>query len=195
MAHKPITRKTPVEFSLLFWDAFLGEYTLENDLVLIYEMAQQYHVDVMVHSKSYHTFGASSLKKDCIHVQRQEYDMNTQTYTENVSIAVTDPLLATEWLARASKTKAKFKVYQYKFFIPEFVEELIENDEDCMTPETWNNVFCSKFVLLFLRYCHKMGILDAEEERLQELWTVNSNQCTPAYLKRLVLHIFHYLQI
>jgi hypothetical protein len=191
----PATQNKSVEFSLLFWDASLGEYTLRNDLVLIYEMSRQYHVDVMVNSIQRHTFGAGGLHKQCVHVERQPYDILTRFITEDVSIRVKDPFLAVEWLGRASRTKAKFKVYQYKFLIPGFVEEWIEEDDDCMAPETWKNLFCSKFVLLFLRYCHKTGNLDADEERLQELWTVNSNQCTPAFLKRLVLHIFHYLQI
>ncbi len=190
----PVMRRTPVQFSLLFWDSRIREYNLQTDAIVFYEMSAQYHVDVLVHSTSYHSFGASSLSKKCVHVEKQPDDILTKYWIENVSIRVKDPDLAVKWLERACKAKTKFKINEYKFFIPQFVEEIIEKDEDCTVPETWKNLFCSKFVLLFLRYCHLTGNLDADEERLRKLWTVNSNQCTPAHLKRIVLHIFHYLQ-
>lgn len=59
------------------------------------------------------------------------------------------------------------------------------SDLDSCCPATWDGgVFCSQFVLLFLRWCDVHGLL-AVDGRL--LWSVNSRGCLPSRLE-IILH-------
>ena len=187
----PWENNPSIKFSCLFWNSHFREYSIETDAVLLYEMSTEYHVDVLVSGHSFHTFGAGRNKNGSVRLDLQPDNILTKYFTENISIHVKDPDLAIDWLEDACNTKAIFKLYHYEFLLPETIMDIIEKDDDCTRPETWKHIFCSKFVLLFLRYCHLTGNLEAPEGRLRILWTVNSNHCTPAYLKKMVQYIFH----
>ena len=184
-------KHTSIDFSCLFWKSVLGEYSLKIDSILLYEQSPVYHADVVVHGRFFHTFGSGSHREDCVVKHKQPDDLLTKYYTENVSIYVKHPELAIRWLEDSCKTPAKFVIYKGEFFCPTTILDLLDKDDDCTKPETWKHLFCSKYVLLFLRYCHLTDNLEAPEEKLRLLWTINSNQCTPAFLRRLVLRIFH----
>ena len=58
------------------------------------------------------------------------------------------------------------------------------DDLDCCHPATWGRVFCSQFVLLFLRWCAVHGVLVCKDSG--PLWSVNSRGCLPCRLREIL---------
>jgi hypothetical protein len=53
-------------------------------------------------------------------------------------------------------------------------------------PATWDHLYCSQFVLLFLKLCAERGMLALPREAVDMVMHCNSVTCTPAHLKRLL---------
>lgn len=71
--------------------------------------------------------------------------------------------------------------------IPKTYLDLWEGDVECKRPDKWKRIFCSQFVLLFLRRCALAGVLKGKTDLL---WSVNTHSCTPAMLRTLLTRVF-----
>ena len=136
--------------------------------------------------------------------------------SEIVRVEVTDVERVRGYLERVARERISYCVPVWDFAVPGGVLGWLDEDVDCERPETWGRLFCSQFVLLVLRYCHKEGLLDggsasrsrssgcrarglwglldggsasrsrSSGRRARGLWGCNSKVCTPAHLRVIV---------
>lgn len=85
---------------------------------------------------------------------------------------------------------AKYGYNPLHMTLPKPCLDVVEHDLDCMRPETWQRLYCSQFVLLFLRRCAIQGLLPYWC-KANLLWSVNSHGCPPARLMALIERVFH----
>jgi hypothetical protein len=76
--------------------------------------------------------------------------------------------------------------------MPKSILDRIDPDVDCSHPDTWGQVYCSQFVLLFLRWCDAHGVLGVPESRSRLLWSVNSRECVPSMLREIADAVFNH---
>jgi hypothetical protein len=79
------------------------------------------------------------------------------------------------------KCRAKYGYRPLDMVLP---ATCVRTDLDCMRPDTWERIYCSQLVLLFLRRCVLSGILGGADAGM--LWSVNSHGCSPARLRALL---------
>lgn len=107
-----------------------------------------------------------------------------------VDVPITDAQRAWQFIAAAAGARVEYGVSAGECAFPKFVIDAFEGDLDCCRPATWDRLFCSQFVLLFLRWCAVQKILDVPDERSVVLWSVNSRGCLPSRLKILMDMMF-----
>ncbi len=101
-----------------------------------------------------------------------------------MELPVTDELRALVILEDMLASPAPYRISVGECAMPKCMVDAIERDADCMHPEAWKGVFCSQFVLLFVRRCSREGILQAvPHERHALLWSVSSKGCLPSRLR------------
>lgn len=110
--------------------------------------------------------------------------LTSQPFVRLVKVPVTNVKLAREFLKKAAETKATYDIPVAQMLAPDFLLHCARADLDPMHPATWHHLFCSQFVLLFLRYCHTVSILPFSEKKLSVLWSEDSVKWTPAHLRR-----------
>jgi len=81
----------------------------------------------------------------------------------------------------SSGSRATYCIPYARFALPSFLVHDLGDD-----PATWDHLYCSQFVLLFLRACARAGVLDLPRDRLAPLLACNSVQCSPAHIRRLL---------
>lgn len=106
---------------------------------------------------------------------------DSQPFVEFVKVPITDLKGAVEILEDMSTTSATYDIPWMDFLVPSiFIKDL---DLD---PHHWGHLYCSQFVLLFLRKCRKKNLLPLPEDRLVYLDSCKSETCTPTHLKRML---------
>lgn len=109
-----------------------------------------------------------------------------------VEIPIIDHTVATQFVEEALNSHAVYSYSIPEFAMPKFILDTIDSDLDCRHPETWDKLFCSQFVLLFLRRCAVAGILNIPEAKQQLLWSVNSKGCLPSRLQIITDRMFRH---
>ena len=107
-----------------------------------------------------------------------------------VDVPITNHSLAAKFVQEAIASPAIYNYSVLEFGMPKFVLDRIDSDLDCLRPDKWDKLFCSQFVLLFLRRCAIAGILNVSEKKQKLLFSVNSNGCLPSRLKIITDHMF-----
>ena len=102
-----------------------------------------------------------------------------------VDVPITNPGLALEFIERAFEARVPYGINVLECALPKALLDDFDPDLDCMRPDRWDRVFCSQFVLLFLRWCDAHGILGGckEDGSKALLWSVNSRGCLPSRLE------------
>lgn len=101
---------------------------------------------------------------------------------EIVPVPVTSLARAGEFAeAMRRGSRATYEIPYAEFALPSFLVHDLGDD-----PVAWDHLYCSQFVLLFLRACARAGVLDLPRDRLAPLLACNSVQCSPAHLRRLL---------
>lgn len=100
-----------------------------------------------------------------------------------VDIPITDTAIALRFIEMAQAARVPYGINVAECALPKALLDEFETDVDCMSPETWDKIFCSQLALLFLRWCDKQGILAVDKARSSAIWDVNSRGCIPSRLK------------
>lgn len=107
-----------------------------------------------------------------------------------VDLPITDPGIAVDYIQRVHCLPIRYGISVPECALPKFCLDEIDQDIDCCRPETWKQVFCSQFALLFLRHCAISGILQVPKDKARLLWSVNSKGCLPSRLQIITDRIF-----
>jgi len=158
-----------------------------DDLIMGYEWAREVHAEIWFDNMRITSCGLHEHSVICF--PKREGDLSPGKW-HSIRIPVTDPGKALSFLERSSESRAQYMIPMADFVLPNKAVDYLDKDDDCDDPMSWKHLFCSKFALLFLRHCHRQKIIDAPEERLKLLWSVNSNKCSPALLKQILVKIF-----
>jgi len=116
----------------------------------------------------------------------QVYELDSETVDDDwyvVDVHVSDIDLALGFVDAALDSSA-----DYGIDVLECALWYRSDDLDCCRPSTWDCVFCSQFVLLFLRWCDVHGLLGDVDARL--FWSVNSKGCLPSRLEIILRRVF-----
>ena len=159
------------------------------DILMLYELSPWVHAEVWVNGTSWVAAGGGRTVVSEWGTTKAEL---MSPFIDCVDVPVKDAHKAVDFLEKACLTHARFDIPVLDFLFPALLVDWVDKDDkdECMHPEAWRTLYCSKFVLFFLRHCHREGALDVTEESMRPLWTVNSNRCSPAVLRSLVKRAF-----
>ena len=111
---------------------------------------------------------------------------------EIVEIRVFDVNFARKFLDAAVSASISYYIPVLDFVTPSTMLQWTDPDVDCCNPASWSTLFCSQFVLLFLRYLYMHGVLcvpgpppDARR-RGSALFQCSSHVCSPAHLREIL---------
>jgi hypothetical protein len=128
-------------------------------------------------------------KNKCMDIIPLRKDLDTSKW-HVVDIPITNHGVATRFVQEALASPAVYHYSILEFGMPKFMLDRLDSDLNCLQPATWDKLFCSQFVLLFLRRCAISGILDVPVEKQKLLWSVNSKGCLPSRLKIITDSLF-----
>lgn len=144
------------------------------------------HAEVIVGRYRYAAVELPHNKKSCI-FRCEAGDIRCTPHVEVVDIPVSN-------LARAiqiaediwSTAHASYNIPYFDMAVPSFMLGDLDLD-----PTHWDYLYCSQFVLLYLRICARENILALPVRRLQFLDErhCNSLQCTPAHLRHVLSNV------
>lgn len=161
-----------VNFFCVIYKSHLKYGNMRLDTLLIYEQSCEYHTEIaavtfdnedismslvdLFYATSKHERG---IKRELIFLDELE-DSIKEGKVECYPIYVKDHQLALNWLDAASNSSTTFSIPYWDFLLPSSIVDYVDmDDENFNLPETWKNIFCSKFILLFLRTCFYSGNL------------------------------------
>ena len=173
------------KISLGFFDGSL--LNPGDDIIMGYSMDKTVHAEIWFNNMR--ITSCALFEHSVVCFPKGKYDCQSDRW-HSIPIPITDPGKALEFFERASASEAPYHIPVTDFLVPKGLVDYIDKDEDCEDPMAWKKLFCSKFALLFLRYCDHHGIIDAPGNKLNLLWSVNSNRCSPALLKQMITEIF-----
>lgn len=134
------------------------------------------------------TYGANGESLGCVNVWWVGDRLVQEDYASGwhvVDVPISDAPKAWEFIRAAVDARVSYGVSVGECAFPKFIIDAFDSDLDCCRPETWNRLFCSQFVLLFLRWCAVCKILMVPDERAIVLWSVNSRGCLPSRLQAI----------
>lgn len=143
---------------------------------------QDVHAEIIVEGTAFSAVGRPP--GPCILTYSIGERLKSQPFVRLVDVPVTDLAAARRFLEEAAGTEATYDIPVGQMLAPDLLLHCARDDLDPIHPATWHHLFCSQFVVLFLRYCHKKNILPLPEKRLQVLWSEDSVKWTPAHLRR-----------
>lgn len=160
--------------------AFLEHVAFPEDLFY-----QEVHAEIILGNVCYSAVG--KYPEPCVITYNFPSELARLPCVEIVDIPVTDVRLAAEFLLKAATTPATYKIPILDFAIPKSILDKTDPELDFMQPSTWSHLYCSQFVLLFLRYCAHMQIIPIEPHKLKKaIYSVNSHCCSPAKLAHII---------
>jgi hypothetical protein len=143
---------------------------------------QDVHAEILVGDTAFSAVGRPP--GPCILTYKIGNRLKSQPFVRLVDVPVTDLGKARCFLEQAAETKATYDIPVAQMLAPDLFLHCARDDLDPIHPATWHHLFCSQFVILFLRYCHREGILPIQQKRLEILWSEDSVKWTPAHLRR-----------
>lgn len=145
------------------------------------------HAEIILKKTAYSAVGLPP--EPCVLTYTLDPSQLAMPCIEYVHIPLTDMHTAKDFLITATKTQATYDIAALDFCLPDFVLKYTDPELECSLPMTWTHLYCSQFVLLFLRYCHVKKIIPLSDERLRLLWSTSSHKCSPAHLKHILDNI------
>lgn len=168
----------------------LGDWWRVGDVLQrMYALGErECHAEVLVNDTA---FTATSVRETVV-LKRDMPEILEYNNIEWVKIPIKDEHVAIDFLEMTVKTHAEFGIPVLDFLFPKLVVDLVDVDhkDECMHPDEWHQLYCSKFVLFFLRHSHREGNLDVDDKKMEPIWKVNSNRCSPVELRRMVVNAF-----
>jgi hypothetical protein len=154
--------------------------TLEN-MICLFSMDRHVHAEIRFNGYAFSPFYDSHNPIDVIH----ECNLGEWEYQD---VFITHPGVALDILEDILiRCTASYGFNPLDMALPKSCLDFWEDDLDCTRPESWKRIFCSQFVLLFLRRCVLAGILRGKN--LELLWSVNTHGCPPAKLKFILSRV------
>jgi len=155
-----------------------------------FDAGREVHADVILGNTCYSAVG---LPPDpCIlkfKVDAADIRTRKRPGEELVELSVADLQSARKYLdtAVANSARIAYDIPVVDFVLPNAVLRYTDPDVDCDASEKWPTLFCSQFALLFLRHCHKQGLVTVREPlRAKALYVCNSHVCSPAHLREIM---------
>lgn len=137
-------------------------------------------------SRAVHPPQTASPSRSCV-VKYSFQRVAPMPMLELVQVPVTSLALAKQIAEEIyASTAASYDIPYAELALPSFLVHDVGSD-----PSRWHHLYCSQFVLLFLRRCADRGALDLPRERYSLLFEphCNSVQCTPAHLRRVLRRV------
>jgi hypothetical protein len=144
------------------------------------------HAEVCLNGTRYSAVGLSP--SPCVLTLPFHSNLLSLPCVETVSLPITDDRIAQLFLTESSKTPATYFIPIQDFLTPKAILDYTKPDLNTIRPDTWQHLYCSQYVLLFLRYCAEHGILPLPAHKLAYLHPsyINSRTCTPAHLRHII---------
>jgi hypothetical protein len=156
-----------------------------------FDSGNEVHADVILGDTCYSAVGR--LPGPCIvtfKVSAGELKKQKNPGEELVEVPVSDLPSARAYLnaAATASRNTRYSVSMVDFVLPNAILRYKDPDLDCDAPETWPTLFCSQFALLFLRHCHRHGLITVQQPalRAKALYICNSHVCSPAHLRKIL---------
>jgi hypothetical protein len=144
---------------------------------------QDVHAEVVLdNGEAYSAVGREP--RPCVIQYKVTEKLLSQPFVRLVKVPVNDVEKARKFLRKAAETKATYDIPVAQMLAPDALLHAVRADLDATHPATWHHLFCSQFVLLFLRYCHTERMLPLADRKLKILWSEDSVKWTPAHLRR-----------
>lgn len=144
------------------------------------------HAELIVGRHRYAAVNSPRSEKSCI-FKCEVGDVHSSPHVEVVDIPVSNLMRAVE-IAESiwSRAHASYSIPYFDMAVPSFMLGDLDLD-----PTHWDYLYCSQFVLLYLRICAREGILTVPAQRLRLLDEdhCNSLQCTPAHLRHVLSNV------
>jgi hypothetical protein len=146
---------------------------------------QEVHAEVILDGIAFSAVGQEP--SSCVLQYRINPEIFNYECIELVDIPLTHPEIARKFLLKAATTPATYHIPIRDFILPKFVLDYLDPDLDFSLPSSWSHLYCSQFVLLFLRFCAAQNIIPIDSEKLRrKLYSVNSHACSPAHLAHIL---------
>lgn len=137
------------------------------------------HAEVLVNNTGYSAVGLPPNR--CVIKYAFNRAVLTQPFVECVDVPVTDVEEAQRIVEQLADNHATYQIPVMDFLVPSiFIRDL---DLD---PRDWGHLFCSQFVLLYLRVLRRHQLIRAPEYRLKHLDDCPSKTCSPAHLRHML---------
>lgn len=140
----------------------------------------QVHAELIIFNTAYAAVCNKSSPKNCI--LKYEFKLIKKLpFVNFVDIPVKNMEAVSELAESIWKNcRASYRIPFTDLAMPSFLVHDLDDD-----PKHWDHLYCSQFVLLFLRICAEKDLLDIPVSQLQLLDEkhCNSVTCTPAHLK------------
>jgi len=155
-----------------------------------FDAGREVHADVILGDTCYSAVGLPP--GPCVltfHADVNKLKKRQTPGEELVEVSISDVPSARAFLEAAANASKRitYDVPVIDFVLPNAVLRRTDPDVDCDAPETWPHLFCSQFALLFLRHCHKHGLIQVNEPlRAKALYVCNSHVCSPAHLREIM---------
>jgi hypothetical protein len=160
--------------------------TLEHVVYPFDYAYQDVHAEISLNGTRYSAVGHSP--SPCVLTLPLQTEFLSLPCVETVSLPITDDRIAQLFLTESSKTPATYFIPIQDFLTPKAILDYTKPDLNTIRPDTWQHLYCSQYVLLFLRYCAEHGILALPAHKLAYLHPsyINSRTCTPAHLRHII---------
>jgi len=159
-----------------------------------FDDGHEVHADVVVGDVCYSAVGMQP--GHCVLKGERSLTYTTpQRGLEIVEIPVLDIDFARRYLDSAVSANVSYYIPVVDFVTPSPVLQWTDPDVDCCDQASWSTLFCSQFVLLFLRYLHTHSMLrvpgrqPSASMRCQALLACNSHVCSPTHLREILREV------
>ena len=150
---------------------------------------EEVHAEVVLNGTCYSAVG--KYPDPCVLTYKFNPQLSALPCVELIDVPISDLNAAQDYLARATNTPARYHIPFAEFLLPKLAVDYVDPEYDFMDPSSWTRLYCSQFVLLFLRYCEYRRIISADSTKLHEtLYSVSSHTCTPAHLAHMLGDLF-----
>jgi hypothetical protein len=158
--------------------------------LMVFEMDSHVHAEVWIDNMGFSAFdGEYRPNSQCVlKVPRPAPGEPVDKEWDVFPLRLSDEARAVEIMTETWNSPARYSLNVRDFILPQRLVNYADPDVDCTKPLQWTTLFCSQFVLLFMRRCAEEGILSDPNGAL---WRMNSRSCTPSHLtgimRRLLL--------
>lgn len=149
--------------------------------LMVFEMDSHVHAEVWIDDMGFGAFdGEYRPHRECIiRIPRPAPGEPVDKEWDVFPLRLSDEARAIEIMHETWASPARYSLNVRDFILPQRLVNYADPDVDCTQPLQWKTLFCSQFVLLYLRRCAAEGILSDPNGAL---WRMNSRSCAPSHL-------------